>query len=104
MQSNVAHPMKLIVSVETARRLIEGIPHETCRDAAENNWNVSKDGYVPEESVNWLFCWGKTGMGSAEAAQTARRVFDTILPLSFAEYDTRVDHEYARSHRYPEAR
>ena len=104
MESNVAHPMKLIVAVDAARRLIEGIPHETCRAAAENNWNVSKDGYVPEESVNWLFWRGKTGMGSAPSAEEARRVFDTILPISFAEYDTRVDHAYARSHRYPEAK
>ena len=103
MQSNVAHPMKLTVSLESARRLIEGIPHETCRSAAENNWNASNTGYVAEESVNWLFCWGKTGMGSAAAAEAARRVFDRILPISFAQYDEQVDHEYARSHRYPEA-
>jgi hypothetical protein len=61
---------------------------------------VLEDGRVPEESVNWLFCWAKTGMGSKAAAQDARRVFDTILPMSFAEYDRRVDHEYARAHRY----
>src|SRR5262245_19279429 len=95
--------MKLRVSPDTARQLIEGIPHQTCRDAAETNWNASLNGYVPEESVNWLFCWGKTGMGSAAAAAEARRVFNTVLPISFTEYDSQVDHDYARSHRYPGA-
>lgn len=103
MQSNVAHPMKLTVPTETARKLIEEIPHRTCRSAADTNWNASSNGYVPEESTNWLFCWGKTGMGSAVAAREARRVFDAILPISFAEYDAQVDHEYARAHRYLDA-
>lgn len=35
----------------------------------------------PEESVNWLFCWTKTGMGSRPAAKEAQRVFDAILPV-----------------------
>ena len=102
MYSNVAHPMKLTMSSDAARRLIDGIPHETCRRAAENNWNPLDGGHIAEESVNWLFCWGKTGMGSATAAEAARRVFDRILPITFAEYNSQVDHEYARAHRYPE--
>jgi hypothetical protein len=100
MQSNVAHPMKLTVPVDEGHRLVDGIPHGTCRGAAERRWQVADDGTVPEESVNWLFCWGKTGMGSHTAAVEARRVFDAILPITFARYECLVDHEYARRHRY----
>lgn len=104
MQSNAAHPMRLTVPIDEARRLIRSIPHGTCRSAAERRWNVADDGTVPEESVNWLFCWGKTGMGSRAAAEEARRVFDAILPIAFARYDSLVDHEYARTHRYSDER
>lgn len=100
MRSNVVHPLRLTVGVDDARRRVEQISHATCRAAAEHHWNVLEDGRVPEESVNWLFCWAKTGMGSDAAAQGAKRVLDAILPISFAEYDRRVDHEYARAHRY----
>ena len=92
--------MRLTVSVEHARKLIEKIPHGTCRSAAEQHWNVEEDATVPEESVNWLFCWGKTGMGSRTAAEEAKRVFDAIMPVAFSRYDDLVDHEYARTHRY----
>ena len=100
MQSNIAHPMKLTVSVDQARKLIEQIPHATCRSAAERHWNVADDATVPEESVNWLFCWGKTGRGSRAAAEEAKRVFDVILPVAFSRYEDHMDHEYARTHRY----
>ena len=100
MKSNFHHPMKLTVGVDRARELIEQIPHKACLKGAERNWNVTDDGTVPEESVNWLFCWGKTGMGKRAAAEQAKRVFDAILPVAFSWYDGRVDHEYARTHRY----
>lgn len=100
MHSNVFHPMRLAVGADEARRRIERISHATCRRAAERHWNVLEDGSIPEESVNWLFCWAKTGMGSAVAAKEARDVFDAILPFTFAEYDHGVNHEYARAHRY----
>jgi hypothetical protein len=83
VQSNIAHPMRLTVGVEEARNRIEQIPHATCRSAAERHWNVADEARVPEESVNWLFCWGKTGMGSRAAAEEAKRVFDAILPVPF---------------------
>jgi hypothetical protein len=92
--------MKLTVGVDEARKLIEQIPHGTCRKAAERHWSVTDDAIVPEESINWLFCWGKTGMGSRAAAEEAKRVFDVILPVTFSQYDRLVDHEYARTHRY----
>jgi len=100
MQSSIVYPMRLTVGVDRARRLIEQIPNATCRSAAQWRWNVADDATVPEESVNWLFCWGKTGMGSRAAAEEAVRVFDAILPVSFSEYDRLVLHEYARTHRY----
>jgi hypothetical protein len=100
MHSNIAHPMRLTVGVDQACKLVEQIPHDMCRSAAERHWNVADDRTVPEESVNWLFCWGKTGMGSRSAAEKAKRVFDASLPISFSCYDHLVDHEYARTHRY----
>jgi len=92
--------MRLNVTVDEARKLIERIPHNMCRMAAERCWNVAEDATVPEESVNWLFCWGKTGMGSRAAAEEAKRVFDAVLPAAFSRYDQLVDHEHARTHRY----
>ena len=100
MQINIIHPMKLAVSVNEARKLIEQIPHGTCRRAAERHWNVRTAATVPEESVNWLYCWAKTGMGSHTAAEEAKHVFDAILPITFMQYDQMVNHEYARAHRY----
>ena len=100
MPSNIFHPMKLTVGIDEACRRVEQIPHATCRSAAEHHWNVFEDRSVPEESVDWLFCWAKTGMGSAAAAREAKNVFDAILPVSFVEYDSSVNHEYARAHRY----
>jgi hypothetical protein len=96
------HQMKLTVGIDEARKLIDAIPHGTCRSASERNWNVADDGTVPMESINWLFCWGKTGMGSRNAAEDAKRVFDAILPITFSQYDRLVDHEFARENRYIE--
>jgi hypothetical protein len=39
-------------------------------------------------------------MNSEHARQVAIRVFDEILPISFAEFDAAVDHQYARKSRY----
>jgi hypothetical protein len=100
MQSGVAHPMRLTVTIDQSRKLIGQIPHNSCRRAAQRCWRVAEDATVSEESVNWLFCWGKTGMGSRIAAEEAQRVFDAILPVAFSHYDQLVDHEYARAHRY----
>ena len=93
MNPNVAHPMRLTVSAEEARRRVQGIPHATCRSAAKRYWNVEEDLRVPEKSVNWLFCWAKSGRRSDKAAAEARRVFDAILSVTFAQYDSSIDHE-----------
>lgn len=99
-QLDIVHPMKLTVSIDQARKLIEQIPHGTCRIGAQRHWNVADDATVPKQSVNWLFCWGKTGMGSRTAAEEAKRVFDTILPVNFSRYEELIHHEHARTHRY----
>src|SRR5262245_42971633 len=64
--------MRLSVPAEEARRLIDQIPHSTCTDAAPQRWHAHDDGTVEDESVNWLYCWAKTGMGSPNAAEAAR--------------------------------
>jgi len=93
-------PLRLTVSADAARRLIAQIPHSNCTAAAPERWRVAPDGTVAEDSINWLFCWAKTGMGSENASEAARKVFDAILPVTFDQYKARVDHEYAPTPRY----
>ncbi len=100
MQTRIDYPMRLTVTADQSRKLIENIQHKTCRNAVERCWSVTDDGKVSEESVNWLFCWGKTGMGSRTAAEEAKRVFDAILPVTFSRYDDLVAHEHARKRHY----
>ena len=92
--------MYLQKSAQGAERLILSIPHRSCAKAIESNWSVSADGKVRAQSVVWLFCWAKTGMGSEQARQAAMSVFDQILPVRFADLDALLDHEYARKARY----
>jgi len=63
----------------------------------------SPDGKVRAQSVYWLYCWAKTGMNSEEARQASVRVFDAILPVTFARFDAVTNHEYARLARYASA-
>jgi hypothetical protein len=100
MPADISFPMRLVVSAQEARAFIDQIPHATCRAAAGTRWFVQPDGLVPEKSVNWLFCWAKTGMGSHKSAIEAQSVFDRILPVKFLDYDSTVAHEYARKKRY----
>jgi hypothetical protein len=92
--------MRLTVPAQQARQLIDQIPHATCTGAAAHRWHVADDDTVRAQSVLWLFCWGKTGMGSSAAAREARFVFDSILPIAFERFDSLVNHEYARKQRY----
>jgi hypothetical protein len=39
-------------------------------------------------------------MNSEDARQVSVRVFNEVLPISFAKFDTLVDHQYARLNRY----
>lgn len=93
--------MKLKTSPEEARGLILSIPHRTCAKAMDDHWKVdATNGEVRAQSALWLFCWAKTGMNSEDARIVAAQVFDQVMPLSFAQFDTVVDHEYARECRY----
>jgi hypothetical protein len=96
--------MQLLVSNAEAKRLVESIPHNTCVDASAIHWTVSDQGNASAQSVLWLFCWAKTGMGSRRAADAARVVFEQLFPVKFTEFDARVDHQYARDNRYSAAR
>jgi hypothetical protein len=92
--------MSLTVSNEEALRLIDGIGHATCAGAASSRWQVTDSGKVRAQSVYWLFCWGKTGMGSPAAAREARHVFDLIFPVKFSRLDALVPQAHARKRRY----
>ena len=92
--------MHLRVSAEEARRQVLSIPHKSCAKGIVDHWKVDQDGTVRAQSVLWLFCWAKTGMNSEQARQASVRVFDTILPISFADLDAVLDHTFARESRY----
>ena|ERR1022692_3304464 len=94
--------MRLLVSNEEAEQLIGTIPHRTCVDASRNHWIVSDQGDARAQSVLWLFCWAKTGMGNRKAERAARDVFDRLFAMKFSAFDDRIDHQYARDHRYSE--
>lgn len=65
-----------------------------------DHWKVEANGEVRAQSALWLFCWAKTGMNSEDARIVAGQVFDQLMPMSFAQFDSVVDHEYAREYRY----
>lgn len=94
--------MTLLVTNEEAAQLIEAIPNRTCVDASRNHWIVSDEGNARAQSVLWLFCWAKTGMGRKNAERAARETFDLLFPIKFAEFDARIAHQYARDNRYSE--
>ena len=92
--------MRLTISPEETRRLLLSIPHERCVKAIDRNWRVQSDGSARAQSILWLFCWAKTGMNSEIAREAAVRVFDRILPVTFAHFSLAIDHEWARWGRY----
>jgi hypothetical protein len=92
--------MRLNGSSEEAVQMIGTIRHKTCREAIPRRWRVKAGLGVTAPSVLWLFCWGKTGMGSGDAAADSREVFDRIFPIRFSDFDARVSHQYARDSRY----
>jgi hypothetical protein len=92
--------LKLKVSKEESLNQLRSIRHSKCQSAIENNWRVDDDGTVKTQSICWLFCWGKTGLGSLDAASDARYVFDKIFNITFDFFDSRVPHEWARKARY----
>jgi len=92
--------IQMSITFEEAQTLISQIPHQRCRDASINLWKAGGSAGVTAQSICWLFCWGKTGMGSDEAAIEAKRVFDTVFDKPFDWFDSKVDHEWARVARY----
>jgi hypothetical protein len=92
--------VRLKVPAAKALELVRRIPHSKCQRAVPNNWKVDRSGNVTPESVDWLYCWAKTGMNSQRAADFAKQVFDAIFNMSYADYDAHVDHEEARRNRY----
>jgi len=91
--------VRLRVSKEDAIRLIRSIPHSKCTNAINNQW-VVKNETVQAQSVCWLFCWGKTGLNSPLASDRAMDVLNEIMDISFDDFDSMVDHEWARDKRY----
>jgi hypothetical protein len=92
--------LQLKTSAEDATRLILSIPHQTCAKAFKDHWKVDAKGVIRAQSTFWLSCWTKTGMNSEDARIVAVRVFDQVMPMSFAQFDSVVDHKYARECRY----
>jgi hypothetical protein len=91
---------KLRVSYEEAKSLLSDIPNATFQRAIKRNWHVNEEGYANAQSILWLFCWAKTGMGSLESELEAQNVFNKIFPFTYEFFDSRVDHEWARRMRY----
>lgn len=91
---------KLNLPPDLAIRKIETIGHKSCLNGIHANWRTTADGHVTAQSILWLFCWAKTGMNSPAAAETAKSVFNQLLPFTFPFADSRIPHAYARYHRY----
>jgi hypothetical protein len=94
--------MYVTKSADEVDRLLRDIPHKTCTNAIDKYWKVGQDGRVRAQSVLWLFCWAKTGMGSEAARMQSVEVFNKVLPTRFEELDAVLDHDYARRARYLE--
>jgi hypothetical protein len=93
--------MRIKVSPDEAERLLEGLENKAFQGALPNHWKVYNDGHVCATSVLWLFCWAKTGMGSAKAEKAARELFDRIMEKSFIYCNARIPHkELAKKYRY----
>lgn len=91
----------LRVTQEHALRALDRIDHATFRKALEDgHWNVDNNGHVKAQSVCWLFCWAKSGMGSKRAAKAARLAFDEILDVSYLEFDSHINYDLAKKVRY----
>ena len=92
--------LKLKVTPEQARMRLSDVPHQTFQDGISRRWHVDDDGHVRAQSACWLYCWGKTGRGSNDAAQAAENAFNELFEVSFNTFDARVDHDWARRARY----
>ena len=93
--------VSLRVSREHALTVLDRVDHATYRKAlVDGHWIVDSDGHVKAQSVCWLFCWAKSGMGSERVAEAARLAFDEILDVPYLEFDAHVNHDWAKKVRY----
>ena len=92
--------IRVQVTPTEAWRLIRAIPHNSCQSSAQQCWVEGGDAGVTAQSICWLYCWAKTGMNSADAADVAKHAFDQIFDQPYAWFDARVSHEWARKARY----
>ena len=92
--------IKMRLAPNEAMRLIREIPHGSCQSGAQRHWVEGGAAGVTAQSICWLFCWAKTGMNSADAAQQSRQAFNQIFDQPYEWFDTRVPHEWARKARY----
>jgi hypothetical protein len=92
--------IKLRVPFDEAKQLISAIPHQRAQSGSENNWNQGGRSGVTAQSICWLYCWAKTGLGSEKAAREAKSVFSQMFDRPYEWLDSRINHEWARSARY----
>ena len=88
------------VTTKKARELIGEIPHGSCQSGSQKHWVEGGTAGVTAQSICWLYCWAKTGMNSANAAQQSRQAFNQIFDRPYEWFDARVPHEWARLARY----
>lgn len=91
--------VKLKVTPDEALMRLRSVPHETFHKAM-GRWHVDNSGNVRAQSVCWLFCWAKTGMGSDYAAAASQHVFNDILNITYERFDALVGHQWALYNRY----
>ncbi len=92
--------IRALMSFDKSKRLVLAIPHRSAEKAVENNWKQGGTAGVTAQSICWLYCWAKTGLGSEQAARASKEAFNQIFDHSYEWFDSRIDHEWARSARY----
>ena len=92
--------IKVRVPFEESKRLVLAIPHRMAQKAAAYHWKPGGDAGVTAQSICWLYCWAKTGLGSEQAAHASKYAFNQTFDRSYEWLDSKIDHEWARSARY----
>lgn len=92
--------MKLQCSSDEALKALQSVPHKTFQNAIFTYWHVDAKGNVSPQSVLWLFCWAKDGMGSEAVREKSQKAFNELLEIPYEEFDHKIPHEWARQKRY----
>jgi hypothetical protein len=93
--------MEMRLSYTASLKLLDSIPHAAFQKARENNWRLNPKSKIEPQSICWLFCWAKTGMGSEKAKRESEKVFDELFGKSkFLNFDLRIGHNCATWARY----